>query len=517
MSKAFDTAYDKIVSSEWTKDQAVNYLHVQAINGKIQEKIWKAANHNALWEDYLSKKKTEDQLVKELGGEVFETLKTTGKLPIEKPSTWDRDQPLSLNIDVIMHLLFLGVWSTIVSVGMDWLRMNKMEPSFLQYTDGLLEKIQGLNLSYCKVLPYKKGKLGGWVSENYLGLARVAGWFYAHFGATKKEDPYVEPTKDQWRWTKKENEAWLSVRGLDKKGDAKTLRSRVEEIMNRDGGPPPVVESGGGSRDLFLNAVNGILRVICVVMQDFMNDELLLEMEFQIKLFLTLFDDLDEKMREPDDKPKLITTYNFFSLLNLPVASGMLGPLRNVWEGGPMGEGYLQQIKGALNTGLKPGWEMRLMNTIHKNCGLRNVLKNWKGTEADLDLEEEETVKPGLYHKYKSIATLVTGFEQGNPISCLRFKSGQFGCIVGDSLEVIEIVMNLAKKKEMLNDMAYITWEIEKKDILGKLPKMEVDHAVLLLPLLSENGTPKEDCRGVYTAVTDTWAKISLGGHFLRY
>jgi hypothetical protein len=41
-----------------------------------------------------------------------------------------------------------------------------------------LESIQKLGLSWCKCIAYKSGNLGGWVSENYLSLARVLPWFY---------------------------------------------------------------------------------------------------------------------------------------------------------------------------------------------------------------------------------------------------------------------------------------------------------------------------------------------------
>ena len=215
-----------------------------------------------------------------------------------------------------MHLLFLGVWSTLVSVGRDWLSSNRMETSFLAYSEGLLEKIQGMNLSYCRVLGYKKGKLGGWVSENYLGFARVAGWFYGAFGRTKKGEPYKEPSRDQTKWNRKENEAWLAVRGCSLKGKAKDIKAKqvsdeVAKLMAQEGGPPPLLEANGGNSLAFLDAVNGLLRVIAIVMQDFVNEELLLEMEFEIKLFLTLFEDLDKGMRSDTAKPKAVTTYNF--------------------------------------------------------------------------------------------------------------------------------------------------------------------------------------------------------------
>ena len=250
-----------------------------------------------------------------------------------------------------------------------------------------------------------------------------------------------------------------------------------------------------------------------------MNEELLLEMDYQVKLFLTLFEDLDSKMRVSGDKPKAITTYNFFSLLNLPTTAGMLGPLRNIWEGGPMGEGYLQPIKAAMTSGLKTGWEMRLMNTIHRNNCLSNVLKNWNSSkDAGEDEDGVEEIRPvGEYYKYKSLAALVLCFEKGDPISAVKTVNGKICCILTDGLKMIEVKMCLGKEKEEVNSMSYITWEVDTKTVLGKLSQRSIDCPVLLLPLLSSSGAPAEGKKYMYTAVTDAWTKLSGLGTFVRY
>ena len=40
-----------------------------------------------------------------------------------------------------------------------------------------------------------------------------------------------------------------------------------------------------------------------------------------------------------------LSHYNFMSLLNLPEAMKMYGPLTNLWEGANQGEGYLRYAK----------------------------------------------------------------------------------------------------------------------------------------------------------------------------
>ena len=159
------------------------------------------------------------------------------------------------------------------------------------------------------------------------------------------------------------------------------------------------------------------------------------------------------------------------------------------------------------------------MNTIHRNNGLRNVLKNWKGEECEeeSDSEDEPTKTVGIYHRYKSLSILVSSYEQGSPLSALRFRGGQFGCVCGELQEVYELKMHLSGPKDTINEMDYITWVIGRDKALGKLKNLEIDHPVLLLPLLSDSGCAKYGYKGCYSAVTDRWTKLTGRGRFVRY
>ncbi len=58
----------------------------------------------------------------------------------------------------------------------------------------MLEAVQQLQLDWCKVLPYKGGKLGGWVLENYLGFFRVSVWFYSTLSIIASDPSLIIPT-----------------------------------------------------------------------------------------------------------------------------------------------------------------------------------------------------------------------------------------------------------------------------------------------------------------------------------
>jgi len=77
-----------------------------------------------------------------------------------------------------MHLLFLGVIKTVMQNIQEWMVERNKGSAFIQYSNDKLESMNQLGLDWCKCLPYKTGKLGRWVSENYLAAARLISWFY---------------------------------------------------------------------------------------------------------------------------------------------------------------------------------------------------------------------------------------------------------------------------------------------------------------------------------------------------
>jgi hypothetical protein len=62
-----------------------------------------------------------------------------------------------------------------------------------------------MGLDWSKCLPYKTGKLGGWVSKNYLAAARLISWFYRPIlESIDVINQYEEPKKPLQTWTRME-------------------------------------------------------------------------------------------------------------------------------------------------------------------------------------------------------------------------------------------------------------------------------------------------------------------------
>ena len=126
--------------------------------------------------------------------------------------------------------------------------MRGLQSGFVRSAKGLLEGIKKFNLDWCKTIGYSGGKLGGWVSENYMGFIRVSSWFYMELENLAPDEKYEQPMdKPLAKWNMDETKGWLRARGMPLDGRAKELMARVKASMESEQGPPELVGPKGGS------------------------------------------------------------------------------------------------------------------------------------------------------------------------------------------------------------------------------------------------------------------------------
>ena len=101
--------------------------------------------------------------------------------------------------------------------------------------------------------------------------------------------------------------------------------------------------------------------MIKLVMSKKVDVEYLTNLDNAIKIFLTQFNKFDESIKiKKNEKPQWISSYNYLCLLNLPTIAQKFGPLKNIWEGGYIGEGYLRIVKPYMKRGLGKNWEQNI-------------------------------------------------------------------------------------------------------------------------------------------------------------
>ena len=161
---------------------------------------------------------------------------------------------------------------------------------------------------------------------------------------------------------KTENQAWLRARGIrfDAKATASVLSLEVAKLIISDEVPqiiPRSTYAASHVQDLMYHSCT----IIKLVMSRKVNEEYLTNLDNAIKVFLTQFNKFDESIKiKKKEKPQWISSYNYLCLLNLPLIAKSFGPLKNIWEGGYIGEGYLRIIKPYMKRGLGKNWEQNI-------------------------------------------------------------------------------------------------------------------------------------------------------------
>ena len=159
--------------------------------------------------------------------------------------------------------------------------------TFVQYSNGVLESVKLLGITWCRCQPYKTGKLGGWILENYMAGARLMNWFYSEIDNIASDLFYEEPSKPLNIWTNLENSLWLKVRGFDASDlSASSLKDRVSECMNATGGPPSVPKALGGCSANVTALTTALLAMVSRLMTRTITDMHIEDIARRIKLFL---------------------------------------------------------------------------------------------------------------------------------------------------------------------------------------------------------------------------------------
>jgi hypothetical protein len=327
---------------------------------------------------------------------------------LQYPVLWNRGNDLDIHIDLPMHLLFLGITNTVVRMIQAWCALCGCTTTFTKHASYTLQSLDDIGLSWMVCVPYTGAELGGWISENYLALARLNCWFYSMLSTVVTEYQLIEPQTPQQDWTMKQNLGWLKVRDLSRKVtkiNVKDLNQLVHDCMKQVFFTPPTKQYIGGNAaniEVILESIS-TMKAACMQSEYTERDKVLLDLK--IKVFLSGFASFDESMKcrsdvvdigtssgpnftEPTedngdghviyavnsddedddeedddddrgkettgvsgmkkkkkDKPKWLMSYSFICLTNLPDLIKGYWPLWLYWEGRGLGEKVLQKLK----------------------------------------------------------------------------------------------------------------------------------------------------------------------------
>ena len=431
----------------WSTNNCKSYLRNEGFNQNAIDEITECALNSMTYRDARKQKHIDPEHWSTISCD--HSIDPTRYEQWSLPSSWYFSTDTDLYVDVPMHLLLLGVAKSVYIKISKWLRLKMQLTQFKALTLGVLENITKYTLDWCKVLKYpntSSDKFGGWVAENFLGFVRLSPWFYTllHLLREPKEKPNLDIPRTAWRV--KENKYWLELRGLDNSGKAPALKQRVREYMEMEE-PPPIIDNDQVSVGDIMDLVSALHEMIATLLQMKNDYNVIDSVELVIRKFLIYYDKVDIGMGKKDS-PTWMTQYNFLCLLNLPNVMRKYGFVRNLWEGGVEGEGFLRNYKREMKNGLQPNWQMWTI----RNLMQRTVFSKEK-MENTYHWRERLTDECRIY---KSEALITTILNDNNPLSA----------IIDDNYDVLFILFR--RKKEIIGIPVEIDWDHPHDTLHGK-------------------------------------------------
>ena len=171
LRKTIKNTESNVISGNWSKKEAEEYLSYYCIQKKMVDEVIRRSENIRVLEIATKNKEKNHQEYADVMEMVLEDEKSFS--PLETPPLWNRGVSMNQHIDVLMHLVFLGAVDGTIKFIHEWLKLQLKYSSFMRLASKRLNVIRRLNLNWCKAIPYKWNKLGGWVSENFLAFAKV--------------------------------------------------------------------------------------------------------------------------------------------------------------------------------------------------------------------------------------------------------------------------------------------------------------------------------------------------------
>jgi hypothetical protein len=511
LKSAVTASHENYVKGSWSKANVESYLKVTGLNSSAINSVMQCANNCKDLVAVLSLDPTTASV--EDIQRAQQTLQHKDQNPSayemwRMPAIWNRGVDLHQHIDVVMHLLFLGVVRTTTEMVQEWSKRRGKNAAFVRYLEGTLESLQLLGLDWCRCVPYKSGKFGGWVSENYVAVSRLLTWLFRGIDSIAPDTPTDDPEIPQRRWNKRQNCHWLSIRGLSVTGSALEVSARVREYQTQPNGAPPVLPPPGGTVQVLTSTLMNLKAMTARIMASSVTEASIKDVDLHIKRFLTTFHKFDLGMRGGNDKPTWLTSYNFICLTNLPKILQEFGPVRNVWEGGEQGEKVIGILK-PLWHGFKNNWHVNLLTKA------LNIMAIERLSSTQILNNNKKLASKKMFHKYKSVHDIVNNYIARKPMSVVQLVDGRFGCITRRTKTFVQL-NPMDETKLFLGGSWYCNWSSSMQDVqLHDIDISNIIHYCLLLPQLTATGMPmplEDDIK--YTLITSEWMERNDTGTF---
>ena len=499
--------FDKIKNGKWSVSQARSFLSVLCISHSDQDSIIAHAK-NAYELEFLEKHK-DDHPIRYINIQKQEEQSPSLFIEWKLPSLWTRQIPFKRTRDVVMHLIFLGIEKSVNKDITKFMLYNEKFSSFSRHVKDLFSTMTSLSIKdWCDILPYEEGNFSNWISDNHLAMSRLSSWFYASL--QKVLINHRDPNKPVSSWSKSDCLRWLKYRGLSHDDRSVQLLREKIVLYKSQSNVPRLLERHDMEKqcDLLMSLVNCKTCLIYRIMSKNMNKKIIQEISLYIKLFLSLYVKFDVLYDPSKKKPSWVAASNFICLLNLPEFIEEVGPLRNLWEGGDIGEKALGLVKDEFN-GFRKHWTKALLTKLYNQSTMRKIKESMNSSMNENN--DYKYNRYGRFHKYSSRLEVRLLLQDHKVLSIIEYDFNVFLILFQDGSSM-RLHLQSSEDIKKLCGFTYFVWTINNTESKDMIDAKKITRYCLLLPWLVQNSN---DRKKYYTVISDDWKTLSQQKNFV--
>ena len=494
-----EITHTKVSEGIWSRFEGDAYLKAHGINNDLWQNIIECAENIYL----LSQLDTlENKYKRYLISD--KACNPNNYTPHPLPKVWFSPIGIEMFVDAPMHLLFLGIMKDVHRITMQWCSTINIESTVIRQISKYFNVIFEMKLEWLKIIPIGVSNFSGWVSENWLALSRILKWIYSivtTLYSTKKNNvcSFEGPRN---KWTMNQNKSWLKTHGLDTRGNAVTLRERVDEYVNDSNCPLPFNKRPGGSLNNLMTLWSSLHAIISNSMCRQVTSKRIHQVTIYIKIFLSAVNDIDKYLSNPNSTRLWFSSWNYITLLNIPQTLKTYRSFQNIWEGGTVGEGILKDVK-PLSTYVYAKWYMRLTTKLYQIRSLNTI------TKTSLQRNNVQPYVAKNVHTYRNTSEVFQRMTNGEPLSFVCVDNSKFFILL-DNEKSIELIFDYDKMKISV----YHTYFFCGQTVVHDNIMLDSDGTVkygILLPLFEYSNEKKELVvkSQMYTMVFSDWSEIN--------
>lgn len=357
LKQAVAVAYHHRVKSVWSARQTAAYLKLCGVNMGVVKSLESTV------------RKVHDRFISSANG-LINLI----------PPAWDRPIPIDRYTEAPMHCL-KGLGENVLDFVSLWLKRHAKNKHVMNLVNRHLIAIQRLQLSWLRILPFggkDEMSTGGWVSENYIDLARIILTVFS---------------------TVLENEASLNEQ----------TKSQVPIVLR------------------FLNTFGTLVGTALSPDDHYLRPHQYVDnLEKVVKVFIAEFDALEQAVysipaprnsdqdQTTDSKkkdPSWVHKGNVISLLNFSRSASMFGSLTNAWDGDR--EVFVGNLKPFLNNvrSHSDSFFVRKHTQINRLQALVSMLRQLRLISRAPGVRQQ-TTRYNNIRRYNSIGAVGFGLER---------------------------------------------------------------------------------------------------------